>query len=268
MEVAMKKALLISLMLLLAAGIFAERKALVIGNGAYANQTLTAPVNDSNAMASTLGGLGFSVTQANDLKLDQMTAVVDTFAAHLSPEDEVIFYYSGQGAHGTGSNNYLMPVDADPGTTDFYDYPSISLHLNSVLDMLKSAGTSVAIIDASRQWLNPKGDKLNLSFVWEGVEGENQMLVTSTGPDRVIPDLNPENSVFTQALVLKLNTFPESFSAIIKELTEELPKTTEGKYFPWYTGPLKNDLYLSPIIEKGIPDPIKSELEGGGSISW
>ncbi len=268
--VTMKKTLILSLILLLTAGLFAERKALVIGNSNYQRKTLLAPFNDSNTMATALGASGFEVTQANNLTLKQFQAVVDTFAVRLNSEDEVIFYYSGHGAHGTGSNNYLLPIDADPGVTDFYDYPAISIHVNTLLDKLKAAKTSIVILEASRQWMRIDGARLNLGFVWEGA-AENQMLVFSTGPDRIIPDYDLPASVFTSALAEKLNRSYVSANAIFTELTEELPKLTEGKYHPWFSGELKEDLllyypeqiYLTP---GNAPSP--SEVEGGGSLSW
>lgn len=265
----MKKTLILSLILLLATGLFAERKALVLGNAAYRNNLLSAPINDALAMRSTLEGLGFETSYAVDLGLKEMTAVVDTFCTRLGPEDEVIFYYSGFGAHGSGSANYLLPVDADPSVTDFYDYPAVSLHVNELLKKLSRAKSSVAILEASRIWTTDKGEKLRLSFVWEGVENENQMLATSTGPDRLIPDQNLNESVFTQALLERLNSPPASINTIFEELSEELPKLTDGKYHPWFSGLLKDDLLLYPALPLSLPAaPTPSEVEGGGSLSW
>ena len=265
----MKRCIILSLMLILLAGLFAENKALVIGNSEYGEVVLASPVNNANAMRDALADKGYSVTYGANLSLSQMTAVIDTFTASLSSEDVAIFYYSGHGAHGSGSNNYLMPVDADPAVTDFYSYPSVSIHLNQVLEKLSKAGQSAVILDASRTWPLKDGGSLSLSFVWEGPCGEHQMITTSTGPDRVIREDSASFSPFTNAIVTQLSSGASSLNTIVRDVCENLPKLTEDKYMPWWCPPKFGDITFEMSIMQKMEEPIlKEELEGGGSISW
>ena len=53
-----------------------RRIALIIGNSAYRQSPLTNPVNDAQAMAATLGSLGFTVTKLENASKGQMSDAI------------------------------------------------------------------------------------------------------------------------------------------------------------------------------------------------
>ena len=72
------KKLFVVLLVLLAAGLFAQQKfAVVIGNGSYSNVTkLNNPVNDADDIARVLEYLGFTVTILRNGNLEAMETAV------------------------------------------------------------------------------------------------------------------------------------------------------------------------------------------------
>jgi len=56
-----------------------RRIALIIGNSAYRQSPLTNPVNDAQAMAATLGSLGFTVTKLENASKGQMSDAIRKF---------------------------------------------------------------------------------------------------------------------------------------------------------------------------------------------
>jgi len=264
----MKKLSFILVLLLLAGGLFSEQKALLIGNSTYKGRTLAAPSNDVALLANTLGNRGFSIITKFDLNLGQMRAVADTFAAQISPEDDVIFYYSGYGAHGEGSRNFLMPAGMDIGAVRYYDYDRVAFSINAYLPALSKARSSAVILESNRTWQIPEGQKLNLSFVWMGAVAKSQMLVYATLPDLPIPDETLETSYFTSHLAAAIDSGASSLNAIISQLKTDIPKLTNNQLRPWSSNPLETDLIFMEQEQAAPSVPFKSEIEGGGSISW
>lgn len=264
----MKKLVFIMVLFLVAGGLFSAQKALLIGNSVYKGITLSAPANDVALMANALGSRGFSVVTKYNLNLGQMRAVADTFAAQISAEDDVIFYYSGYGAHGEGSHNYLMPAGMDIGAVRYPDYDRLAFFINAYLPALKKARSSAVILESNRTWPLPDGKKLNLSFVWMGAVAKNQMLVYATLPDLPIPDETLETSYFTSHLAEEINAGAGSLNSVIAQLKNDLPKLTKNQLRPWSTNPLEPDLVFVEQEQAAPSVPFKSEIEGGGSISW
>jgi uncharacterized caspase-like protein len=115
--------------------LFAQSKfALVIGNGAYTSVTrLNNPVNDANAMATTLRNLGFQVELVTNATLQQMNEKVDRFRRNLSSSSGSygFFFYAGHGVQSNG-NNYLIPVNANISSES--NLPYEALVVQRVLD--------------------------------------------------------------------------------------------------------------------------------------
>jgi uncharacterized caspase-like protein len=105
------------LLLLLGGMIFgdSDRKALVIGNGAYEHTTpLANPVNDANDIAASLEQFGFTVRLVTDATAGEMEREIRSFTSDVeeTPTETALFYYAGHGVQFEGVN-YLLPVNAD-----------------------------------------------------------------------------------------------------------------------------------------------------------
>jgi len=74
-----------------------RRVALVIGNGAYASNTLKNPPNDADDVAAALKASGFEVSLVKDASLEAMDRAVNDFSASLKGAGTGLFYYAGHG---------------------------------------------------------------------------------------------------------------------------------------------------------------------------
>jgi len=149
----------ILLLVLMPAHVRAEAKiALLIGNETYGSGIgpLANPHNDVALLDATLKGLGFEVTVVRDAGLGALARAVNAYARRLQeagPDAIGFFYYSGHGAS-DGSNNYLIPVDAN--TTEAGALWDESLRLTEITRKLKTeAGnaTHFVVFDACRNTL-------------------------------------------------------------------------------------------------------------------
>src|SRR5262249_25910087 len=87
-----------------------RRVALVIGNGAYTHvKALPNPSNDARAVAKSLRGIGFVVTEGIDLDRVGMQNMIREFLRDAARSQIAIVYYAGHGVQIDG-RNYLVPV--------------------------------------------------------------------------------------------------------------------------------------------------------------
>jgi uncharacterized protein YjbI with pentapeptide repeats len=95
------------------------RVAMVIANGAYQNpkDRLAGPQRDADMVTEALKKVGFEVMPEHDLTKAQLHAALLKFRNAVrdsGPTTIAFFYYAGHGgalAQGTGSANYIFPVD-------------------------------------------------------------------------------------------------------------------------------------------------------------
>jgi len=85
--------------------------ALVIGNGAYAQQALPGPVRDAGAVAAALRQQGYSVLLHENLDREGMQQALHKFRRRLQAGGEGLFYFAGHGMQ-VGQRVMLLPVDA------------------------------------------------------------------------------------------------------------------------------------------------------------
>ncbi len=254
------------LIVLLSLSLFAERKALVIGNSSYAGMTLTAPQNDINAMSKALGSWGFNVSKRANLSYAPMRAAIDSFLVSLSPQDEALFYFSGFNGS-DNSNDFLLPAGSNPGTLR----PSAAnaIGVRALMDSLAHAKSSIIILEASRTWA-PQGSRA-ISKPLHGVGSKapnKQVIIYPTTPDRVVPDLNAEQSVFTAAFINAMERAENSFLMTMPGLISEVMQSSQQRQIPWFAGSPGVDYRLNPNIYKGQGRYDILDLEGGGSLSW
>lgn len=106
------------LLVLLSGAASAEyRTALLIGNSDYPNAQLTSPARDVKAMAKALEQRGFTVTVAENLTGEAVTAAVNKFRRSVPTNATALVYFSGyvlQGERGDDfQDNVLLPIDGN-----------------------------------------------------------------------------------------------------------------------------------------------------------
>jgi len=232
----------------------AARKALVIGNGAYKSQPLANPVNDATDMAARLKALGFEVVLATDATRGQMAVAILDFQKRLSAGDEAVVFYAGHGVQ-VGGVNYLMPVDAEPGSEAEVEYAGIDL--DKVLRGLNSTGTSanLLLLDACRN--NPfeqkfRGGTRGLARV-ESASGT--LISYAAAPGTAAADGRGRNSPYTRAVLAALEEPGLPVEDVLKRVHVAVRQATGDRQTTWQEGQIVGRLVLHPEKPKPVAPP-------------
>jgi len=238
----------------------AERRALVIGNDLYESLPMLQKArNDAEAIAETLGPLGFAVTRLADADRRTMTRALSDLAGTIAPGDDVLFYFAGHGVE-IGGRNYLLPADAPaarPGDEAFLTAESVAV--DDVLRTLQARGARVTllILDACRNNPFPRegtrsaGGAQGLAPI-AAPEGAFILFSAGTGQtalDALSPRDTDRNSVFTRALLplLQAPGLPvQDIARALKAEVEALAATVNHKQRPAYYDELTGDFVLNP----------------------
>ena len=143
-----------------------RRTALVIGNSAYQKSPLVNPVNDAQAMAATLGSLGFTVTKIENASKSQMADAIRQFGDTIKLGGVGLFYFAGHGVQVNGEN-FLIPVDDDIQEKNQVATKGVEAKL--VLQAMGNARNrlNVVILDACRN--NPFAQSASRALVANGI---------------------------------------------------------------------------------------------------
>lgn len=232
---------------------FAEgRVALVIGNSDYEYVSyLPNAVNDARDVAHALKELGFDVIEGFDLTRSEVLRKAQEMQKRLQPDDVAIFYFSGHGVQ-IGSENFIIPVDANGDTAQAVS--NISISLQAVLsEMEQRADRNIIILDACRN--NPfeirdvarsiGGERQGLAKVDAGV---GSFIAFSTQPGNVALDGVGDNSPFTSALLRHLSAQQDDLHEVMRKVRRDVVEETESSQIPWENSSLIDRIYL------GVPN--------------
>ncbi|MDM8567937.1 SUMF1/EgtB/PvdO family nonheme iron enzyme [Thiotrichales bacterium HSG1] len=226
--------------------VYADRLALVIGNGDYLHESsLNSPVNDAKDMAKVLRGLGFTVIDEYNLRLRNFDSAVQEFEDKLKNYDVGLFYYSGHGLQAEG-DNYLVPVDARIQSS--VDIRYVSVNANRILEKMEYANKHVnlLILDACRD--NPfKGITKGSNRGLAEMSPRGSLIAFATAPKTTALDGLPSerNSVYTKHLLKQLRTQPHlSVSDLLTQVAGGVAKETNQKQWPWKSDSLTSTFYF------------------------
>ncbi|HET9646424.1 MAG TPA: caspase family protein [Burkholderiaceae bacterium] len=231
-----------------------ERKvALVIGNSAYRVGALKNPVNDAQAMAGALRGLGFEVSLLENASLRDMIEGFRRFSVGTQSASVRLLYYAGHGLQMKG-RNYLLPVDTDIRAED--EVPAKSADLNEFLDRLGTLkqGINIVILDACRnnpfsgaEIVGPDGRRLRFRGATPAglapVEAPlGSMVAFSTAPGGVALD-NPaeKNSLYTKHLIAQMQSPGLPVELLFKNVRLSVARETGRVQVPWESSSLTGD---------------------------
>jgi hypothetical protein len=236
-----------------------RRRALVIGVDGYTNlESLQKARNDAQAVSNTLNDLGFDVLTLYDASRREINSAVSTLAGQIEPGDEVLFYFAGHGIEVDG-RNYLLPSDVpvvNYGDESFLTGESIPA--GRILDTFqrKGARTTIMVLDACRN--NPfsvdgkrsVGGSRGLVRM-EPPEGAFILYSAGAGQtalDRLSDDDSNPNSVFTRALLPRLQEQGMSLHDLAKQVRRDVQKlaaSVNHEQFPAYYDQMSGDMFLS-----------------------
>ena len=215
--------------------IFANRKALVIGNDEYKYvSTLRNAVFDAQSMADGLTKVGYQVTLKTNLDDKGMKLALRNFKLQVDAGDEVAFFYSGHGVQ-FGQSNYLLPVDIAGDNEDQVKDESMPLE-RLLADMLdKRAKFTLAMIDACRD--NPfKGNGRAISSsrgLAPTTAATGQMIVFSAGNgqqalDSLGPTDSEKNGLFTRVFIKEMQTPGVSIDRIVRSVRTQVAEKAKS----------------------------------------
>lgn len=235
-----------------------RRVALVIGNGGYRHvSALANPSNDARAIARSLRGIGFAVTEGIDLDRNGMQNMIREFLREAARSQVAIVYYAGHGLQVDG-RNYLVPVDAQlrqgASLTDIMmDMDTIMAGLD---DQLR---TSILILDACRN--NPMAQQATASGTGRAIEasglaapsslgsgsmlGAGTLIAFATAPGKVALDGEGSNSPFSAALSRHIGTPGLEVQQMLTRVRAEVVATTKNQQVPWSNSSLLGEVYLT-----------------------
>ena len=209
--------------------IFANRKALVIGNDAYKKVTpLFNAAEDAKVVAESLTALGFKVSLKLDVDRKQFQSEIRAFKNQVKAGDEVAIFYAGHGVQ-IASTNYLLPIDIAGQNEEEIRDDAISLQ--RILDDMteKEAKFTLAMIDACRD--NPFKSSGRSVIGTRGLApttaATGQMIVFSAGTgqqalDKLGPNDKSKNGLFTRVFVKEMQKAGVSVDRVVRNVRTEV----------------------------------------------
>ncbi len=212
--------------------IYANRKALVIGNDSYKVVTkLENAREDARLMAKSLTNVGYQVTLKLDLTEKEMKAALRSFKNQVDAGDEVAIFYAGHGVQ-LANSNYLIPIDVAGQDVDQIKDEGIALQrlLDDMTD--KKVKFTLAMIDACRD--NPF--KNNGRAIGGGLRGlapttaaTGQMVVFSAGSgqqalDKLGPSDPDKNGLFTRIFAKEMQKPNVTIDRVVRSVRTEVVK--------------------------------------------
>ena len=215
--------------------IYANRKALVIGNDQYKNVSeLKNAVSDAKSIADGLTQVGYLVTLKTNLDDKGMKLALRNFKLQVDPGDEVAFFYAGHGVQ-FGQSNYLLPIDIIGDNEDQVKDESMPLErlLNDMAE--RRAKFTLAMIDACRD--NPfksAGRSLSISRgLAPTTAATGQMIVFSAGNGQQALDSlgasDPvKNGLFTRIFVKEMQKPGLSINNIVRNVRTQVAELAKS----------------------------------------
>ena len=227
--------------------------ALVIGNADYRIGALKNPVNDAQAVAGALKGLGFDVALRENTTLRDMIEAFRQFSISARSARVRVIFYAGHGVQVKG-RNYLLPVDTEIRAED--EVAAKSADVNELLERLGTmqSGINIVILDACRNnpfsgalVLGPDGRRLKFRGATPAglapVEAPlGSMVAFSTAPGGVALD-NPadKNSLYTKHLLGYMQSPGLPVEMLFKQVRLAVARETGRVQVPWESSSLTGD---------------------------
>ncbi len=238
-----------------------KRVALVIGNGAYANEPrLPNPSHDAEDVAAALKRSNFDVILGTDLTQAAMEEATIKFARASRNADVAIFYYSGHAMQFNGIN-FLMPVDAK--LEDEADLKRMT-RVDEILDDLQQAkNLRILVLDSCRD--NPLADSLKRSIgltrgasIQRGLSKMEAPLGTiisfSTQAGNTARDGDGRNSPYTTAFLKHIEE-PQEIGDVFREISGDVYETSDKTQLPELSLSIIGKFYLNGPVSITVNPP-------------
>jgi len=208
--------------------VFANRKALVIGNDLYTDVSkLNNAGADAEAMAKALSEVGYQVTKHLNVNEKGFKVALRDFRDKVQGGDEVLFFYAGHGVQ-LANANYLLPVDIKGDSEEQIKDDAIQLQrfLEDMQD--KKTKFALAVIDACRD--NPfkgQGRAIGGRGLAPTTAATGQMVMFSAGSgqqalDKLGPKDQDKNGLFTRIFVKEMRKPGVSVDRVLRNVRNQV----------------------------------------------
>jgi hypothetical protein len=214
--------------------VYANRKALIIGNDLYTDvPKLQNAAADAEAMSKALEGVGFKVSKHLNLNEKAFKQALRDFRLNIQGGDEVLFFFAGHGVQ-LGSANYLLPTDIKGDHEE--QVKDEAIQLQKVLDDLQEKKTkfALAVIDACRD--NPfKGQSRAIGGrgMAPTSAATGQMIMFSAGSgqqalDKLGTNDKNKNGLFTRVFLKEMIKPGVSVDRVLRNVRNEVVTLAKG----------------------------------------
>ena len=245
-----------------------QRAALVIGNAKY--ETTVGPlrnaVGDAKAVAKTLRGLGFAVTEEHNVTRNELLESVAKFRAKLRGAEVALFYYAGHGISVAGSN-YLIPVKSgyQPEGADDITLRLLAetklFNAEQVVAEMSAAGAlcNLVILDACRATPVARNPSIRNLASPGGLAEMNppagSLIAFATDAGRTAQDGTGSNGLYTEELLRHLRTPGLTIEQVFKRTRAAVLQRSAGSQIPAeYSRLVGEDIYLAGPAPSSTPD--------------
>ena len=246
----------------------ADRLALVIGNGAYANaDQLPNPQRDAAAIGERLSALGFDVTERTDLGIGRLRTEISAFKRKVHDGDIIVVYYAGHGMEVAG-HEYMIPVDADiraQGDVSDQGYDITDLFFEDMGNV-----SLVFMFDACRDnvFVHKAGSKRAGT---NPAASPGRLVLLAAAPSQQSFDGDPgngagdaQNSVFATAVLHALNVPGDNEMDFVRHVITEVRQRTQDRQVPQMVSLLNHGVVFNggaaPTVQTAAnPPPLAPE---------
>ncbi len=224
-----------------------QRLALVIGIGTYANSPkLTNPTRDAQAMAETLGRLGFQADLVLDPDSRHLSAALREFGRKAEESDLALIYFAGHGIQ-TAGQNFLIPADAELERERDLAYEAMPLNL-FLGELGQARRLGLMILDACRDNTFTAQLRQRAGLARIDDTPSDVVVATATRADAVADDGSGEHSPYTQALLDELKVPGLELDLFFRRVRDRVYQATNGRQEPYNFGSLGAEpVYLNPL---------------------
>jgi TPR repeat protein len=250
-----------------------QKYAIVIGNQSYAYAPqLPNAWNDALDVADLLAGQGYDVTLMKDASKRDFEGLMQRVLFDVDRETEVLFYYAGHGVQ-VGSENYLIPTDAQLDAVD--DLPFETVSLGSLVSIVGArARLQIVIIDSCRNnpfagllvqdSLGPDVREIETGFASIAAP-VNSYVVFSTSPGELALDGAGENSPFASAFVQAAAKGSVPLTDVFDEVRRKVFIETQGAQVPWDSSTMVEAATIATV--SSAPAPTGPTEDNGTSVA-
>src|SRR5579859_845685 len=229
--------------------VLAPRKALVIGNSAYAFGALKNPANDARAIAAELERTGFDVTLGVDLPRSQMVEAIQSYGGAVAQSKAVgLFYFAGHGVQ-LAWRNYLLPTDATLEKLE--DIQAKCVDVNALIESIGRAANpmNMIILDACRDNPFAHEGKLEQKGLSQLDAPPGTIIAYATAPGNVASDGEGANGLYTEQLLREILVPEAKIEDVFKRVRLAVRRRSNGLQIPWESTSLEEDFWFIPPAE-------------------